>query len=147
MIYVLLLLLIAGVFTKLADYFTDEEKRNRIAGYLSGAIYGSLLAHIIHYVGIGCMLLVFSFLGLPQLNIFLVIFFLAGGIIDEVGNDQYDKGKIRGFSGKLFEYRITLDIFALAYSAFTGLWIVFISMAVFDLGYEIAGKTAKKVKL
>ncbi len=170
----ILLVFAAGFLTKLSDHFADDTKRKTCLGHITGIIYGILIAwiiagypalaplgiavilsvvftkkidHPIHFLGMGLFILTIGFLGLPPVDMAALLFFLAGGLIDEKGNDLYDKGEIGGIAGRFFEYRITMEVFTLAYSAVTGLWIVFISMLIFDIGYELSGKLAKLSRL
>ncbi len=166
----ILMVFVAGFLTKLSDHFADDTKRKTHLGHVAGILYGVLTAYIIisypslaplgiavilsvlftkkidhpvHFLGMGFTILTFGFIGLPAVNITVLLFFLAGGLLDEIGNDLYGKKRIKGLLGRFFEYRVTLEAFTLVYSALTGLWIVFIAMLIFDMGYEISGKLAK----
>ncbi|MBN2042592.1 MAG: hypothetical protein JW754_02190 [Candidatus Aenigmarchaeota archaeon] len=170
----ILIIFIAGFLTKLSDYFADDTKRKTYIGSIAGISYGIItgfiiarfppvaplgiavilsvlftkkIDHPVHFLGIGSIILTFAFLGLPVIGILPVTIFLAGGLLDEAGNDLYDRGKIKGLLGRFLEYRMTMKLFTFVYSAATGLWEVFAAMLVFDLGYEIAGKLAKLSKI
>lgn len=165
----ILMVFLAGLLTKLSDYFADDSKRKTCMGHITGIIYGIVsgyvtvtypslaplaiavilsviftkkIDHPVHFLGIGFFILTIGLIGLPPVDMMAILFFLVGGLLDETGNDLYDKGKIKGLAGRFFEYRITLEVFTLAYSFLTGIWIVFVAMLVFDIGYEISGKLA-----
>lgn len=165
-----------GILTKLADLIADDGiEMRRIFSYSIGIIYGILIAYVLvthpllapmalaavlavlmtkkidrkpHNLGIASMFLFLGIWGLPKIDIFLAAVFLAAGIIDEIGNDMYDRGKIKGALRKIFEYRLVFELAAFSVSFATGEWMMFFGMLSFDIGYLLTKKIGMKfVKL
>jgi hypothetical protein len=103
-------------------------------------LFTKKIDHPVHFLGIGSSVLVFSFLGLPRVELVPLVFFLCGGAADELGNDLANKKRIKGVVGKFFSYRLMLETFALVFSAITGIWPVFFSILLFDVGYILADR-------
>jgi hypothetical protein len=103
-------------------------------------LFTKKIDHPVHFLGIGSSVIVFSFLGLPKVELIPLVFFLCGGAADEIGNGLADNKKIKGLAGRFFGWRLTLETFALVFSAVTGIWPVFFSILSFDAGYILADR-------
>ncbi|HJW96829.1 MAG TPA: hypothetical protein VJ485_01565 [archaeon] len=173
MYFILSLVFAIGVLTKLADLIADDGlKVRKTLSYAVGMFYGFLAAYVLaaepllasiilaaviavllmekidkqpHIVGIAAMLFMLGIWGFPPINVVLLALFTATGIIDEVGNDFSDKGRIKGRFRRVMEYRPTSNIFGFLVSALTGWWIIFLGMIVFDAGYIAVGEAGKRL--
>jgi hypothetical protein len=160
---ILIPVFIAGVLTKFADLIADEGLEIRRAfSYLTGIVYGVMIAYIIathpllaplglaavlavlltkkidqrpHNIGIAAMFLFLGIWGFPKIDIVMISVFLAAGLVDEIGNDRADQGKMKGLLKKVFEYRLVFELTAFMVSLLTGEWIIFLGMLSFDVGY------------
>lgn len=169
---ILLPVFLTGVLTKFADLIADDGLEiRRVFSYSIGVVYGVLIAYILathpllapmglaavlavlltkkidqrpHNIGIASMFLFMGIWGFPKIDIVMISVFLASGLIDEVGNDKADEGKMRGVLRKVFEYRLVFEITAFLVSLFTGEWIIFFGMLSFDAGYLITKRLGKR---
>ena len=98
------------------------------------------LDELTHAIGIGSLLLFISVFGFPAVDVTLLAVLLLAGIIDEVGNDITDRKNARRAFKMFFENRLSLEVAAFLVSAVTGEWIIWISMASFDIGYNATSR-------
>jgi hypothetical protein len=175
MIETLLAVLIAGIFTRIADMIADDGLYlSRYIGYTIGAFYGFLGAYIItqypllgelgiavvlsvlftskidhpvHAIGVATTLFFLAIYGLNPLNLALLSIFIAGGIVDEAGNYLSDKRKLRGIMGRFFGYRLTMEAVTFCVSFYTGNWIIFLAMIAYDAGFTYMFPEPVKRKL
>ncbi len=167
---------IIGILTKLADLIADDGIEIRwIFSYAIGVVYGILIAYILtthpvlapiglaavlavlltkkidrkpHNIGIASTFLFLAVWGLPRIDILMTAVFLTAGLIDEIGNDRADSGRIKGSLKKLFDYRLVFELTAFSVSLVTGEWIIFLGILSFDIGYLLTKRIGKKfVKL
>jgi hypothetical protein len=169
---IFLYVFLTGVLTKLADLIADDGiEMRRIFSYSIGVIYGVLIAYILvvhpllapmalaavlavlmtkkidqkpHNIGIAALFLFLGIWGLPKIDISLIAVFLTAGLIDEIGNDMADGGKIKGLVKKIFDYRLVFEMVAFAVSFLTGEWIIFFSMLSFDVGYLLTKRIGRR---
>ncbi|NOX72030.1 MAG: hypothetical protein GXO64_05055 [Candidatus Micrarchaeota archaeon] len=164
MIYAIAMSFVVGILSKFSDLIVDDGlKVHRYAGYGASAAYGFLLALLIHAypvlsplvmavaiavtitkklddlthaIGIGSFLLFISAFGFPAVDMPFLVIFLLGGLADEIGNDFTDRRKTHGAIKTFFENRLSLEVFAFIVSLATGNWIIWLSLASFDIGYN-----------
>jgi hypothetical protein len=157
------LVFITGILNRIADMTADDDLRmNRCLGYSIGILYGFLIAHVItqytilaplgiaiiisvlatgkidhpvHYLGMASFVLFLLLLGIPSMDIFLFVIFILGAAADEIGNNMADRGKISGFAGLFFGWRLTMEVVTFLVSLFTGIWIFFMAMLSYDTGF------------
>jgi hypothetical protein len=169
---ILLPVFLTGVLTKLADLIADDGlEMRRVFSYAIGVVYGILIAYILathpllapiglaavlavlltkkidmkpHNIGIASMFLFLGIWGFPKIDVVMISIFLASGLIDEIGNDKVDEGKMRGIPRKVFEYRLVFEITAFLVSLFTGEWIIFLGMLSFDVGYLLTKRSGQR---
>jgi len=160
---ILLLVFFTGVLTKFADLIADDGLEiRRVFSYTIGVVYGVLIAYIIathpmlapmglaavlavlltkkidrkpHNIGIASLFLFLGIWGFPKIDVILIGIFLAAGLVDEIGNDRADQGRVKGILKKVFEYRLIFELTAFMVSLLTGEWIIFLGMLSFDVGY------------
>lgn len=158
------LVFIIGVLSRIVDMATSDGLRlGRPLGYFLGAIYGFLIAYVIgnypalatlslvivasilvagkvdhpfHYAGMASLVFFLLIYGIGQLEPILGIIFMAGAVTDEVGNGLSDRGRIKGFLGVFFRYRLTMELLTLIVSLLTGRWELFVAMVAYDLGFS-----------
>jgi hypothetical protein len=163
-----------GVLTKLADLVADDGiEMRRVFSYSIGILYGILIAYVLvthpllapmalaavlavlmtkkidrkpHNIGIASLFLFLGIWGLPKIDVLMTSVFMAAGLIDEIGNDRADSGKIKGVFKKVFDYRLVFEVTAFAVSVVTGEWIIFLSMLSFDVGYILISKIGTRIK-
>ncbi len=165
-------LFLTGLLVKATDELIDSHKKQRLA-LLPGIAYGiigaltvtqtPLLAPLAigiivgvaatkkidgypHLLGAFAFAAVFLYF-MPQLNVFLVMVFAAGALIDELGNELADQKKLKGIVQKFFHYRLSLEAIALSVSVLTNRWEFIAAIALFDAGYIIAEKISGKAIL
>jgi hypothetical protein len=169
---ILIPVFVTGVLTKLADLIADDNLEIRKAfSYLIGIVYGVAIAYIIsthpllapiglaavlavlltkkidrkpHNIGIASMFLFLGIWGFPKIDIVMISIFLASGLIDEIGNDRVDEGRMRGIPRRIFEYRLVFEITAFLVSLLTGEWVIFLGMLSFDAGYLLTKRTGQR---
>jgi len=167
MIYIIFAFII-GFMAKFTDLIVDDGLNiNKYIGYSGSVVYGFLLAFLMysypaltplclavsisvimtgkidaptHSLAIASMMFFIAFFGLPEVNYLLLIVFIAGGLADEMGNDYTDKKKKNKFMRLFFQNRLSLEVTVFMISLITGEWILWISMASFDIAYIITGK-------
>ena len=167
MIYIIFAFII-GFLAKFTDLIVDDGLEiNRYIGYSGSIIYGFLLAYLMHSypvlaplciavsisvittgkidapthsLAIASMMFFIAFFGLPEVNYLLLIVFMAGGLADEMGNDYTDRKKKNKFMRLFFQNRLSLELLVFTISMITGEWILWISMASFDIAYIMTGK-------
>jgi len=163
MLQVLAIVFFAGVMNRITDMMADEGlKLNRYLGCVIGLLYGFLLAYVIthnpvlaelgiavllsllitgkidrpvHYLGITSMIFFIAIYGINPLNIFWLLIFVLGSVLDEAGNYLADQKKIKGAVRNFFHLRLTMEVITFAVSVFTGFWILFIAMVCYDTGF------------
>jgi hypothetical protein len=157
------LLFMTGVLTRIADMIADDGlKLNRYVSYATGIAYGFLIAYVIrtnpalaelgiavilsviitgkidhpvHCLGVSSMLFFLAIYGINPLNPALLVIFILGAAADELGNNLADENRIRGGFGHFLRLKLTMEAVAFLASAFTGLWIIFLAILIYDAGY------------
>ncbi|MBN2101556.1 MAG: hypothetical protein JW716_01650 [Candidatus Aenigmarchaeota archaeon] len=157
-----------GFLAKFTDLIVDDGLNiNKYIGYSGSVVYGFLLAFLMysypaltplclavsisvimtgkidaptHSLAIASMIFFIAFFGLPQVNFLFLVTFLVAGTIDEIGNDYIDKRKKKRYAKIFFQNRLTLEFTVFIISLITGEWILWISMASFDVAYILTGK-------
>ncbi|HDD46420.1 MAG TPA: hypothetical protein ENG42_03010 [Candidatus Aenigmarchaeota archaeon] len=156
---------ICGVLTKLSDRIVDEQICSRKYGMVTSTLCGIVAALIIKYIPsvtelvIGVIvgviiskkidnvihfltllvfaiaIYLFSVTTLLGISFGVLIFFTLSTVADEVLVDiaKQDKNKL----SFILKQRLLLDIAAFLYSYYTGLWSIFISILLFDIGYRL----------
>ena len=167
---ILLSVFVIGLLVKTVDLMVDDglSLRHKYFGHFLGVAYGLLIGYVISYesvlssiafavvvavivtkkadgmqhaLGIASMLLVVGILGMPAVNAPLLLIFLAGGIVDEILDGFSARKRFSGWKRFYCSNRLTTEIVTFAVSAVTGIWVIFIAMMLFDVGYLIAEKT------
>lgn len=163
---------LTGIFTKLADDFEDKKPvTHKGIRIFTGIIYGALIGYVIikypvvaplwiaavlgnllfgrinalsHYAAMSALLFFIIFTGISAVNILLVALFTAVCIFEEWFHDIVSRKKLvkNKLLQQIVEFRPMLEIAAFVYSAITGLWIVWLALLCFDMGY-IAIKNKK----
>ncbi|MEM5871980.1 MAG: hypothetical protein QW051_03850 [Candidatus Aenigmatarchaeota archaeon] len=175
----LFFIFITGFLTKSGDIIGDKKKdgkRQKFFSYVLGFLYGIFIAYIIyllpilsplafgviiailitkkidnstHVIALASFILFLIYFGFPQTNFSLILIFLMAALIDEIGNDLVDKGKLKfknmkTFLNIFFSYRCTLEITSFFISMFLNEWAFFFSLLSFDLGYLSTERVLKK---
>ena len=95
-----------------------------------------------HQFAIAGFLAAIAFFGFPKVDFVLLSGFVLFAIVDEFLNDYFDVRQSKGILPEIAKYRLSLEAFSLAVSAYTGDWIYFAAILAFDLGYLIAEKVS-----
>ena len=163
---------VSGFFMKYSDDEYDENlnKKNAIIlGILCGIITGFvssinsdaacifiaiLLGNLIafkidgihHLACLVTFILVFLFLGIPNLTFLPLIIIIIGAFLDEIGNDNKKLYLKSDFFKYFFDYRFTLKIVIFVLAILGVLrFESFIYFLLFEISYEIAGLVFKKL--
>ncbi len=160
---------VTGILIKIVDQFEDKKtKLFRNANTLLGTAYGFLTAYVMlksglvanlwmaavlgnvlagkidaagHRIGIFSMLVILSFLGFPKFDAYLLAIFVVAAYLDEFLTELAKRSKIKNeFIARMAPYRLLLKAAAFAASIYTGQWVIFASILLFDIGYVIASK-------
>lgn len=169
---ILLFSILFGVTMKLADCFNEHGFRwfkgdaiffgilfGLFGGllilsnfYLTNLFFALLLVNILRFRvdafnhGIAAIIMFFSFL-LVMNNFnwsYFLYFFLTFAIFGILFNYVLPLSKIKGFWGTIFELRFFYFLITLLFSIYTTQWIVFLSMALFQIGYNLTFYYARK---
>lgn len=163
---------LTGFLTKFTDFIVDSKlKTIKYLEFFTGFIYGFLIAWVIvnypviaplwfgtvlamiftkkidclaHYFGIGTMLLFLVVWGIPAVNTIYLLIFSIAALLDEIGNDLIYKRKVKGILKIFFDLRLTLELTTFIVSSITGLWILWLALLSFDLGYILTNKIFKR---
>jgi hypothetical protein len=154
---------VSGILVKVVDWFDDDMKSKSIAKYLIALVYGVLIGYLIgnadfsmvflaaliaqifarkidtlaHRIGFASSILAIFFFTVPQIDIYLLGYFLLLAVFDEI---DY-VGKLR----KLNEYRPFLKIGAVPV-ALLGMPQYLAAILAFDVGYEGFNLIQYKIK-
>jgi hypothetical protein len=157
----ILLAFLAGVFVKSVDFIDDELKGKYLIKWPLALIYGGMIGLLIsqasfstifiatlfaqvfarkidthtHVLGFAIALLSLFYLGFPQIDIMLFVFFAFLAFIDEIEM----VGKYRFIS----EYRPFLKIGSLLLIPF-GRFDYFLAIMAFDIGYLLFTQAANR---
>jgi 4-hydroxybenzoate polyprenyltransferase len=84
--------------------------------------------------------------GIPQLNLAHFGILIAACIIEEIINTHWlDKGKLgHGVIMRLFSLRPVLEIAAFGISLASGLWLIWLTLLAFDIGYVLITKFGER---
>jgi len=173
--YGILIVFLTGFIIKFADMIADDGlKAGNALTYFFGSFYGFLLAfiisanpmwaelgiavilgvlltgkidHPVHYSGLGSFMFFTAVFGLNPVNLIVLLVFIGGASVDEIGNNLVDRKRIKGILGKFFECRLTMDVVAFAVSLLTGYWAIFFGMLAFDAGYTYVYRDVVKRKI
>ncbi len=168
-----LLAFTSGALMKLTDDISEGVLNvNRIIGVILGIAYGAVLALTIRMYtmiipiylailisviatgkidsyehGIATALIVINLIlmeiRIKRTMLIPLIMFMISGVVDEVGNDLSDKGKIKGMLSLIFRYRLVLETTALLYSIISKDYTQWLFLIGLDLGYIISSFIVK----
>lgn len=161
---------VVGFLSKLTDVQVDEKKffaRNLkfATGFAYGVLYALLLSLGVefatlflgiavavllagkidskpHQFAIAGFLLALVYFGFPNVNVLLLVLFVAFGLLDEFLNDYFDANPSKSLVEKIAKYRLSLEAFAFALSVYTGSWVYFAGVLAYDAGYWMAVRAA-----
>ncbi|MEM4254701.1 MAG: S-adenosylmethionine decarboxylase [Candidatus Norongarragalinales archaeon] len=164
-----------GFFSKLTDVQVDEKRfflKN--LKFATGLAYGILFAFAMSlgpafanlFLGIAIAVLLAGkvnskahqfavagflgslvFLGFPRADALLVSAFVLFALLDEFLNDYFDLYPSKGAVALFAKRRLSLEVFSLALSVFTGEWAYLAAVLSFDAGYWLAERAARKLAL
>lgn len=81
-----------------------------------------------------------TFVSQVTLNWAALFALTVSGLMDEWGNDLYDKGKITGAFGKFFDNRFSMKVAMFALPALNVMpWTYFVAFLAFDIAYSMVG--------
>ncbi len=161
--YIILLSLFVGVFTrKVDDHYDKKRKMNKLLLIGLAVAYGAFIAliaeavpsvvslvlavlvglvasgkidrygHQIAVLSFVAVSLIFGFAALRGFNIAMFLVFLVAGVADEVASDRCAKHKNLGCM--ILSYRPLLEITAFLVSLYTGMWEVWLTLLLYDIG-------------
>jgi len=163
-----LLAFTSGALMKLTDDISEGMLNvNRIIGVILGIAYGAVLALTIRmYViiipiylailisviatgkidsyehGIATALIVINLMlmgiRIKRCMLIPLVMFMISGVMDEIGNDLSDKGKIKGMFSLIFRYRLVLEITTLLYSVISKDYTQWLFLVGLDSGYIVS---------
>lgn len=167
---ILIIVFFIGILTKITDLIVDHNfKLIKNIEYFFGFIYGILVAYIVtetntlvaslwfglvigviitkkidhlaHIIGLVSFLFYLGLVGLPRLNIIYVFVFTFFTALDEILEEKIKhKEKIINLLKKF----LGLEIVSLIVSFISGVWMVFLSILFFDIGYMLTTKILKR---
>ncbi len=164
---------VTGILVKIVDQIEDKKiKLMENVNVFLGITYGFLIAYVMlkseivaslwmaavlgniiagkidapgHRLGIFSMMLMLAVFGFPKIDAYLLVIFVLAAYFDEFLKGLSDKRKIKNKAiAKIASYRLLLEASAFAVSFYTGRWILFASILLFDIGYIIAAKLGKR---
>jgi len=161
LILAIILAFIAGLCVKSVDWIDDEKKGGYIIKWPLAIIYGGLIGFLIsqssfstvfisamfaqvfarkvdthtHILGFAFAVLSLFYLGFPELDTLVFIFFALLAFLDEL--------EVYGRMQKIIEYRPFLKLGALV-MLFFGRYDYFLGIMAFDIGYMIAERGLKR---
>jgi hypothetical protein len=161
--YIILLALFVGAFTRKVDDHYDKKRRmNKFLLVGLAVAYGALIAliaeavppvislvlavlvglaasgkidrfgHQIAALSFVLVSLIFGFAAFGGFNIAMFLVFLAAGVADEVVSDRC--AKRRNLGCRILSYRPLLEITAFLVSLYTGVWEVWLTLLLYDIG-------------
>jgi hypothetical protein len=161
--YIILLSLLVGCFTRIVDDHYDKKRKvNRLLLVCLAVAYGALIALIAEAVpsvislalavlvglvasgkidnhghqtallSFVAVSLIFGFAALSGFNIAMFLVFVAAGVADEVASSRCAKYKNLGC--RILSHRPLLEITALLVSLYTGMWEVWLTLLLYDIG-------------
>jgi len=170
----LALVFVAGVLVKIADQYSDSEKKENYTGIIFGLAYGVLLGYLMslnivlgtisigiiasliisnkfdsisHIIGLLLITVTVIFVNHFEINFFIVAVFFLGSTADEKLNDYVDSKKK---TGKLFsiitKYRLITEMFAIGVAVALAEPLYWFAMLSFDFGYQITTLISKKIR-
>lgn len=159
--YTILLMLFVGVLTRAVDNYHDRKWRMPKLLVLALAVaYGLTIAFVAgevpatmplflavilgliitgkidyygHFAGTAAFFAASYFFGFSSVNLMLFLIFLLTGILDEKISDYSGKRRTK-LIYRILEHRPFLEIIALSASAYTGIWEIWISLFLYDIG-------------
>jgi hypothetical protein len=172
---ILLTMFIVGILVKIVDMVEDDGLGlHKIINIIFGVVYGFFIALLInnvpliaplllgtvigvilsgridghgHYFGIGSFVFFLFFLGVPEISIPFLLLFTLVCVFEEAINMLVDNNKIKNkLIKKTFKLRPLLEITALLVSVFTGFWLIWFSILIFDIGYLSTKTILQKYK-
>lgn len=167
--HILILAFFVGLLVKLTDQIVDEGLNCiKYSEYLFGSLYGILMAqivvssnslvaslwigliigviitnkidHLSHMLAIGSFLLYLGIIGFPALSALYLIIFTIAAALDEIIEERI-KAKERLLN--LLKKFVGLEMVSFIVSIITGIWTVFLSILLFDLGYIIIARITR----
>ena len=157
---------VVGFLSKLTDIQVDEKKFiAKNLKFATGLAYGILYALLLgfgielatlflgiaiavllagkidskaHQFAIAGFLFALVFFGFPQVNVLLLVLFIAFALLDEFLNDYFDVRQSKGVLAKIAKFRLSLEAFALVASVYFNNWIFFAGIIAYDAGYWLA---------
>jgi len=162
MILLIILALITGILVKVVDNIEDDHLPHRTFLYPAAIGYGLLIGIVIsffdevaplwigiiigmaaaqkvdtlsHFIGIATATGTAFVLGLPKVNYLLGIIFAVAAFTDEKIDMKLHKMKKFDPLKKILESRLVVELTALVVSILTGMWMVFVAILFFDIGY------------
>ena len=161
----IVLIFLASFLVKAVDFIVDEKIKVKYLDIILGVIYGFLIAlvasgaqifaslifaviiavaltkkidSISHMTWLMIFIVFIFILGMPKLDINMLIVFLVAAVADEITSDLSDNKKIKGIKAKIFKFRPFMDITAFTVSAITSQWILFLGTLSSEAGYKIS---------
>jgi hypothetical protein len=166
--------LAAGLLTKWVDLVDEHGLRApRFANWGGGAVYGALLAFAIshwavaatlgiavvvglfiggtidspgHWAGMAALLAGLGVWGIPQLNPVHFGIFIVACVVEEMINTRWlDRGKLgHGVMARFLSLRPVLEIVAFGVALASGLWLIWLTLLAFDIGYVTMTKVGER---
>ena len=170
MIHLLVISFIIGLFSKFVDLVEEHGlKAPKFSSTLAGMLYGALIGYVVstsyelssiaiavfigvlltgkidtkgQYLGLASMIIFLLIFGISGFNLYYLIIFVFFGMFDEVFNNRVvDKRKIKNkIVSDFFEFRPFLEVAVFFISFVTGIWIIWLGMISYDIGYNLISK-------
>ncbi|RMF55739.1 hypothetical protein D6745_01245 [Candidatus Woesearchaeota archaeon] len=164
---------VTGALTKIVDLHHDNNlKLPYNLNMILGGFYGFLIALLIsfvpevaplwiggiigvvalrkidaegHYVGLASTLFFVSLFGIPELNTFFLAAFTIFSCFDEFFASKQGESLVKNkHLKKILSLRPFLEVSALIISVFTGVWVIWLSILLFDIAYILADRFGQK---
>ena len=170
---ILIVAFATGILTKIVDLHHDNNLRlPYYLNTVFGGLYGFLIALMIsfvpevaplwigatvgviavgkidsvgHYLGAASIFLFVGLFGIPLINIFFLLAFTIFSLLDEVFNSNLTEKIVKKkIVKKIFSFRPFLELSAFIISILTGVWIIWLSIFLFDIAYILTSHFGMK---
>ena len=107
-------------------------------GIILGVIIAGKVDAKTHSVGLLISLIYILLFGISNINYFLLIFFIIASFTDEKIDLMLKRIKTKNILYKILDLRLVVELSALVISIITNVWILFLSILIFDIGYKLS---------
>ena len=104
-------------------------------GVIIGVAAANKVDTLSHFVGVAVATGTAFAIGIPKINYLLGILFAFASFMDEKVDTHLHKIKKMNWLKRFLEARIIIEVTAFTVSIVTGVWVIFIAILFFDMGF------------